>query len=39
MALEMQQNASRSSWSLTYTEKRLRTVTRAVHRLRRDAAV
>ena len=37
-ALEMQQNASRDSWSFTYTEKRLRTIMGDVHRLCRDAA-
>ena len=30
-ALEMQQNASRDSWSFTYTESRLASIMRGIH--------
>jgi glutamate dehydrogenase (NADP+) len=37
-ALEMQQNASRDSWSFDYTEDRLRTIMRDLHTVCREAA-
>jgi glutamate dehydrogenase (NADP+) len=37
-ALEMQQNASRDSWSFEYTERRLRSIMVEVHAACRDAA-
>jgi glutamate dehydrogenase (NADP+) len=37
-ALEMQQNASRDSWSFEQTERRLRQITREIHDACRDAA-
>jgi glutamate dehydrogenase (NADP+) len=37
-ALEMQQNASRDSWTFEYTEQRLRSIMRKIHGDCRDAA-
>jgi glutamate dehydrogenase (NADP+) len=37
-ALEMQQNASRDSWTFDYTEQRLRSIMRTIHSDCRDAA-
>jgi glutamate dehydrogenase (NADP+) len=37
-ALEMQQNASRDSWTFEYSEQRLRTIMVEIHNLCRDAA-
>jgi glutamate dehydrogenase (NADP+) len=37
-ALEMQQNASRDSWSFEYTEARLADIMKNIHRLCRDTA-
>jgi glutamate dehydrogenase (NADP+) len=37
-ALEMQQNASRDSWSFSYTERRLQSIMRTIHENCMDAA-
>ena len=37
-ALEMQQNASRDTWSFEYTEQRLQTIMQGIHRNCHEAA-